>query len=71
MAAGAHLAADQSIAEHGLRGRKVPVLLAVNKCESPDQGLAMAADFWCGSGLGEPHPVSAIHGGPATGDLLD
>jgi len=47
----------------------VPVLLAVNKCESPDQGLAMAADFW-GLGLGEPHPVSAIHGA-GTGDLLD
>jgi len=61
-------AADQSIAEW-LRGQKVPVLLAVNKCESPDQGLAMAADFW-GLGLGEPHPVSAIHGA-GTGDLLD
>ncbi len=61
-------AADQSIAEW-LRGQKVPVLLAVNKCESPDQGLAMAADFWR-LGLGEPHPVSAIHGA-GTGDLLD
>ena len=61
-------AADQSIADW-LRGQKVPVLLAVNKCESPDQGLAMAADFW-GLGLGEPHPVSAIHGA-GTGDLLD
>ncbi len=61
-------AADQSIAEW-LRGQKVPVLLAVNKCESPDQGLAMAADFWR-LGLGEPHPISAIHGA-GTGDLLD
>lgn len=61
-------AADQSIADW-LRGQKVPVLLAVNKCESPDQGLAMAADFW-GLGLGEPHAVSAIHGA-GTGDLLD
>ena len=61
-------AADQAIADW-LRGQKVPVLVAVNKCESPDQGLAMAADFW-GLGLGEPHPVSAIHGA-GTGDLLD
>lgn len=60
--------ADQAIADW-LRGQKVPVLLAVNKCESPDQGLAMAADFW-GLGLGEPHAVSAIHGA-GTGDLLD
>jgi GTP-binding protein len=61
-------AADESIAEW-LRGQKVPALLAVNKCESPEQGLAMAAEFW-GLGLGEPHPISAIHGA-GTGDLLD
>ncbi len=61
-------AADEAIAEW-LRSHACPVLLAVNKCESPDQGLAMAADFW-GLGLGEPHPISAIHGA-GTGDLLD
>ena len=61
-------AADQAIADW-LRSQPCPVLLAVNKCESPDQGLAMAADFW-GLGLGEPHPISAIHGA-GTGDLLD
>jgi GTPase len=61
-------AADESIAEW-LRGQNRPVLLAVNKCESPDQGLAMAAEFW-GLGLGEPFPISAIHGA-GTGDLLD
>jgi GTP-binding protein len=44
-------------------------MLAVNKCESPDAGLAMAAEFW-GLGLGEPFPISAIHGA-GTGDLLD
>ena len=42
-------AADEAIAEW-LRFQEVPVLLAVNKCESPQQGLAMArvafgADF--------------------------
>jgi GTP-binding protein len=60
--------ADQSIAEW-LRGQGVPTLLAVNKCESPDAGLAMAADFWT-LGLGEPYPISAIPGA-GTGDLLD
>ncbi|OUT70328.1 MAG: ribosome biogenesis GTPase Der [Synechococcus sp. TMED19] len=61
-------AADESIAAW-LRQQKCPTLLAVNKCESPDQGLAMAAEFW-GLGLGEPQPISAIHGA-GTGDLLD
>mgnify|MGYP001234456870 FL=1 len=61
-------AADESIAAW-LRQQNCPTLLAVNKCESPDQGLAMAAEFW-GLGLGEPHPISAIHGA-GTGDLLD
>jgi GTP-binding protein len=61
-------AADEAIATW-LRGQAVPVLLAVNKCESPEAGLAMAAEFW-GLGLGEPHPISAIHGA-GTGDLLD
>jgi GTP-binding protein len=61
-------AADQAIADW-LRSQACPILLAVNKCESPDQGLAMAADFW-GLGLGEPQPISAIHGA-GTGDLLD
>jgi GTP-binding protein len=62
------MAADEAIAAW-LRGQGVPALLAVNKCESPDQGLAMAAEFWS-LGLGEPHPISAIHGA-GTGDLLD
>jgi len=61
-------AADEAIAEW-LRFQTVPVLLAVNKCESPQQGLAMAGEFW-GLGLGEPWPISAIHGA-GTGDLLD
>ncbi|MEB3332104.1 MAG: ribosome biogenesis GTPase Der [Synechococcaceae cyanobacterium] len=61
-------AADEAIAEW-LRFQSVPVLLAVNKCESPEQGLAMAAEFWT-LGLGEPLPISAIHGA-GTGELLD
>ncbi|MBJ7364182.1 MAG: ribosome biogenesis GTPase Der [Synechococcus sp. SupBloom_Metag_053] len=61
-------AADETIADW-LRHQNCPVLLAVNKCESPDQGLAMAAEFWT-LGLGEPYPVSAIHGA-GTAELLD
>lgn len=61
-------AGDEEIAEW-LRTQKVPVLLAVNKCESPDQGLTQAAQFW-ELGLGEPYPVSGIHGN-GTGELLD
>lgn len=59
---------DQEIASW-LRTRGVPVILAVNKCESPDEGVIQAAQFW-ELGLGEPYPVSAIHGS-GSGDLLD
>lgn len=50
-------------------GFNATVLVAVNKCESVDTGVLQAADFWA-LGLGEPYPVSAIHGS-GTGDLLD
>lgn len=60
--------ADVEIAQW-LRQQPVPVLLAVNKCESPEQGLVQATDFW-ELGLGEPFPVSGIHGN-GTGELLD
>ncbi|MEL7504900.1 MAG: ribosome biogenesis GTPase Der [Cyanobacteria bacterium J06554_6] len=59
---------DREIASW-LRQQSVPVMLAVNKCESPDEGLILAAQFW-ELGLGEPHPVSGIHGN-GTGELLD
>ena len=62
------IGADEEIASW-LRQQKVPVLLAVNKCESPDQGLIQAAEFW-NLGLGEPYAISAIHGN-GTGDMLD
>ena len=61
-------AADESIAAW-LRGHPCKTIVAVNKCESPEQGSAMAAEFWS-LGLGEPCPVSAIHG-VGTGELLD
>ncbi len=60
--------ADEEIAQW-LRQQKVPVLLAVNKCESPQLGLSQAAQFW-NLGLGEPFALSGIHGN-GTGELLD
>ncbi|NES21744.1 MAG: ribosome biogenesis GTPase Der [Symploca sp. SIO3E6] len=61
-------AADEALT-NWLRQQSVPVVLAVNKCESPQQGLIQASQFW-ELGLGEPFPVSGIHGG-GTGELLD
>ncbi|MBW4519042.1 MAG: ribosome biogenesis GTPase Der [Scytolyngbya sp. HA4215-MV1] len=62
------LPADEEIATW-LRQQSVPVLLAVNKCESIEQGVMQAAEFW-ELGLGEPYAVSGIHGN-GTGELLD
>ena len=45
-----------------------PILLVVNKADS-DTGRMNAIDFFS-LGLGEPYPISAIHG-TGTGDLLD
>ncbi len=59
---------DREIAEW-FRRQSVPVLLAVNKCESVDMGMAQAGEFW-ELGLGNPYPISAIHGS-GTGELLD
>ncbi len=61
-------AADREIADW-LRHQTVPVFLAVNKCESETEGLAQAAEFWQ-LGIGEPFPISSIHGN-GTGELLD
>ncbi|MGD1808846.1 ribosome biogenesis GTPase Der [Dapis sp. BLCC M126] len=59
---------DEEIAQW-LRQQPVPTLLAVNKCESITEGLSQAAMFW-ELGLGEPYPISGIHGN-GTGELLD
>jgi GTP-binding protein len=60
--------ADQEIAEW-LRRQSVPIVLAVNKCESLQTGNAQTAEFW-ELGLGDPLAISGIHGN-GTGDLLD
>jgi len=59
---------DEDIAAF-LRKQKVPVVIAVNKCESHVTGDLQAADFWQ-LGLGDPLPVSGIHG-TGMGDLMD
>ncbi len=59
---------DEQIADF-LRRNSVPVVLAVNKCESSASGELQAADFWR-LGVGTPWPVSGIHG-TGMGDLMD
>lgn len=58
---------DEEVARILRRGDK-PVLLVVNKMDTP----GYTDDMWefCRLGLGDPWPVSAIHG-IGTGDLLD
>ena len=51
-----------------LRRAGIPVLLVANKVDGPDQELAVGA-LWS-LGLGEPQPVSSLHG-RGSGDLLD
>ena len=51
-----------------LRRSGKPVVLAANKIDSPAQE-GDAAALW-GLGLGEPHPISALHG-RGSGDVLD
>jgi GTP-binding protein len=58
---------DEEIAEILRRARK-PVLLVANKIDDPSQE-ALALEFHR-LGLGDPLPVSALHG-YGTGDLLD
>ncbi|MGF1494586.1 MAG: ribosome biogenesis GTPase Der [Microcoleaceae cyanobacterium] len=60
---------DETIARWLREECSLPILIAVNKCESPTEGLIQASQFW-ELGLGNPFPVSGIHGS-GTGDLLD
>ena len=52
-----------------LRRSKKPVYLAVNKIDSPERSM-MTADFYA-LALGDPFPISALHGSGGVGDLLD
>ena len=52
-----------------LKFQKKPVILAVNKCENLKNFEAESSKFWS-LGIGEPIPISAIHG-TNTDTLLD
>ena len=58
---------DEIVARSLLRS-DIPVLVAANKSDSPNAD-GDAAEFWA-LGLGEPHPISSLHGRGAA-DLLD
>ena len=62
------LTADDEQVARVLHAADVPVLVAANKVDHPNQ----ADSVWelLGLGLGTPHQVSALHG-RGTGDLLD
>jgi len=59
---------DEDIANM-LRRLKKPIFAAVNKIDTPDKA-ALINDFYS-LGVGEPYPVSAMHGTGGVGDLLD
>jgi GTP-binding protein len=61
-------AADKDVANMLLRSKK-PVILAVNKVDNPSSQDPTIYEFYS-LGLGDPIPVSAVHG-HGTGDLLD
>lgn len=52
-----------------LRRSGKPIYLAVNKLDAPEH-FNMIADFYALS-VGEPHPISALHGSGGVGDLLE
>jgi len=62
------LALDDDVVAIMRRARR-PVLLVANKTESPSALASIHGEF-ARLGLGEPFPISALHG-EGTGDLLD
>ncbi|OGI23664.1 MAG: ribosome biogenesis GTPase Der [Candidatus Melainabacteria bacterium RIFOXYA12_FULL_32_12] len=52
-----------------LRKSEKPIFLTVNKIDIPEK-TALVADFYS-LGIGEPYPVSSMHGTGGIGDLLD
>lgn len=61
-------ASDQDVASMLLKSGK-PIVLCVNKCDSLGSTPPEIYEFY-NLGLGDPYPVSAVHG-HGTGDLLD
>jgi len=61
--------ADEDIANLLRKKTKKPIFLAVNKIDVPEKA-SMINDFYS-LAIGEPHPISAMHGTGGVGDLLD
>lgn len=59
---------DEDIANL-LRKSTKPIFLTVNKIDTPER-FTLISDFYS-LGIGEPYPVSAMHGSGGVGDLLD
>lgn len=59
---------DQDIARMLMRSGK-PIVLVVNKCDAIGEVPLELYDFYS-LGLGEPYPISSVHG-HGTGDVLD
>jgi GTP-binding protein len=62
------LPADQEVASM-LQHSGKPIVLCVNKCDTVGEMPAEFYEFY-NLGLGDPYPVSSVHG-HGTGDLLD
>ncbi|GAB3845596.1 ribosome biogenesis GTPase Der [Nesterenkonia populi] len=64
-------AVDEAVVKM-LRRKRKPVMLAANKIDSTHEGSAQMAEVYAlwNLGLGQPYPISSLHG-TGTGDLLD
>lgn len=60
---------DEDIANLLRKNTEKPIFLAVNKIDVPEK-LGLVNDFYA-LGLGEPYPVSSMHGTGNFGDFLD
>ncbi|WP_146338768.1 ribosome biogenesis GTPase Der [Nesterenkonia sp. NBAIMH1] len=64
-------AVDEAVVQM-LRRKRKPVILAANKIDNTYEGSSQMAEVYAlwNLGLGEPFPISALHG-TGTGDMLD
>ena len=60
---------DQDIANLLRKNIKKPIFLVVNKIDTPEK-VSLINEFYA-LGMGEPYPISAMHGTGDVGDLLD
>lgn len=60
---------DEDIANLLRKSFKKPVFLVVNKIDTPEK-MSLINEFYA-IGMGDPYPISAMHGTGDVGDLLD